>query len=117
MSQASVVRYTRSKQPLSSEQRIINSFLHQSNRYIRHLVLSFSACAGFRYLNRAGHIAPAFAFVHTIFENTETEKEGEIDEVAVSTNETSFQSITIATSMDDWFVNIRPQRDVSAEEE
>jgi len=40
-------------------------------------------------------------------------KEGMIDEVAISTSNTAFHPALVAPSMDDFFVNIRPRRDVT----
>jgi len=40
-------------------------------------------------------------------------KEGMIDEVAISTSDTAFHPALVAPSMDDFFVNIRPRRDVT----
>ena len=111
MSQASVLRYTRSKKARSNDERTVNSFLGQTSRETRHLLLSTSACAGFHYLNIAGHLAPAFA--HTVFECMDSGKEGMIDEVAISTSDTAFHPALVAPSMDDFFVNIRPRRDVT----
>ena len=111
MSQASVLRYTRSKKARSNDERTVNSFLRQTSRETRHLLLSTSACAGFHYLNIAGHLAPAF--VHTVFECMDSGKEGMINEIAISTSNTAFHPALVAPSMDNFFVNIRPRRDMS----
>ena len=107
MSQASATRYTKSR-PMSSNHRSVCSFLGQADRTIRHLILNSRDYAGFHYLNKAGHIAPAFA--HTVFEDHMNG--GKINEIAVSISERAAIPAIVAPSADDFWVNIRPRRDI-----
>ena len=107
MSQATTTRYTKSR-PMSSNHRSVGSFLGQADRTIRHLILNSRDYAGFHYLNKAGHIAPAFA--HTVFEDHMNG--GTINEIAVSISERVAIPAIVAPSADDFWVNIRPRHDI-----
>ena len=93
---------------MSSNHRSVCSFLGQADRTIRHLILNSRDYAGFHYLNKAGHIAPAFA--HTVFEDHMNG--GTINEIAVSISERAAIPAIVAPSADDFWVNIRPRRDI-----